>query len=629
MLFRSHALTAAQVRQFGFRFAADNRPGFEWSGSVKLNAAELDGKVDKAALPEVRDMRLNPVRPRVGERCEIAVELQGYIDNPFDPAEFKVDVKVQRPDGKVDEVAGFYYEGFVSEPEGLKERLIPQGRPEWRVRYLPRVQGAHSVKAVVSGRHGELSLPDLEFEAQPARSDYRGFVRVDPENPLYMEYENGDIFHGIGLNVRTPTDTRYLAMAPFSSWRDEGVDVYRRMFPKLAAAGVDTVEVWMSSWWLALEWINDAPGFHGVGYYNQYRAWLLDEIVRLAEKHDIYLILVLNNHGKFSSFIDKEWSRNPYNRQNGGWLTSPDHYFSDERARQAFRNTADYIVARWGYSPNMLCWKLFSEINLTGSSSNSYKQPFMINWHRDMSRYLKKIDPYNHMVTTHWSTNYHLINDAIAEIDTLDFLTTDAYDGSTRQIVDLFDGTVKYGTRKGKPALITEFGGSPMGDTLGTLKKQFHLSLWKGFFGEHAFAPMFWWFEIVEEQNLYTEYAAFAAVTEGVDRREMKRSGHRTADGQALLDILNSNDTILVWGWDQSYYYSRDENNRGPLIDDISIKIGGLVPDNYTIEIWDCYNDTPLEKRRLKVHRTDQKFNVQIPPFRRNFALKVTPSKDR
>ena len=47
---------------------------------------------------------------------------------------------------------------------------------------------------------------------------------------------------------------------------------------------------------------------------------MVESVLRLAEENDIYLIIVLNNHGKFGMTYDTEWARNPYNKELGGFL---------------------------------------------------------------------------------------------------------------------------------------------------------------------------------------------------------------------------------------------------------------------------------------------------------------------
>ena len=314
--------------------------------------------------------------PRRAIASEVTFRLGDDYRDPFS-RQRQAEAAITTPAGATETVRGFYYEGFLYHPQesDITRTLSPYGAPAFKVRYVPRVPGRHGVRVTATVEGRTLTPPPLEFVALPADADYRGFVRRDPKYPPYLMWDDGTHFWSQGLNVRSPFDTRYMQVVPYSRWRDEGLALYDRLFARYRENGVRVVEVWMSSWWLALEWINDAPGFHGVGYYNPYRAWMLDHILEEAEKSGVYVILVLNNHGKFGALNDTEWARNPYNRSNGGFLDSCEEYFTNDRARAAFRQTCDYIVARWSASPHLLMWKLFSEVDLTGTSYDFYTRP--------------------------------------------------------------------------------------------------------------------------------------------------------------------------------------------------------------------------------------------------------------
>ncbi len=618
-----HELTAGQVIEAGFCVVLpEGHPEFE--GKMELVEWQLLTPAESATPPQFRDLKLLPSHPQVGSMVEARLSVSAAYDNPFDREQVAVDAEVLRPDGRRETVAGFYYEGFLAEPNRPREILIPYGPPEFRLRYTPRIEGEHQVRLTVQTPGGKIEAPVFSFHAGPADKEYQGFIRIDPEKPLHLAHDHsGRIFDGIGLNIRTPDDLRYLSMRPASIWRDEGLEVYRRMFPRLAAAGVNVVEVWMSSWWLALEWINDAPGFHGVGYFNPYRAWKLDQLLRLAEEHGIYIILVLNNHGKFSTFCDREWERNPYNVANGGYLNSPDLYFSEERARRDFKRTADYIVARWGYSPNILMWKLFSEIDLTGTSSRVYQQPPMREWHREMSEYLKEIDPYDHLVSTHWSSNYTRINDPISRLPAIDVPTTDAYSGAPAQVLQFFEATMHYARQIGKPTIITEYGGPPGGDSAGVLSRQLRVGLWEGYFLESAITPMLWWFGFVDEHDLYDEFAALAAFVRGEDRRHLVSSSQQIAQNNLRVRILASANRALAWGYDQTYYASAQENLVPRTIDGVSLELEGMNRGEYSLEIWGGGRARPTMVKELSLSENDSKITVEVPPFQRDFALKI------
>ena len=444
-----NSLTTANLLEFGCILELDTGETTPYAATIRLENIRLLPPAATQPAQPVRDFSYQPRRPIIGERVEFTLRLAAWPAAPFDSSQTSLLATITTPAGQTETVRGFYYEDFLYNPEEWDKTrcLVPDGEPCFKVRYCPRLEGEHVARFLIEIDGQAYSVPETRFQVRTGPEDFRGFVHRDPKHDQFFAYDNGMPFWGLGINVRSPFDNRYREVAPYSTWEDQGLAAYDRLFRQYRECGINVVEVWMSSWWLALEWINDAPGFHGVGHYNQYRAWMLDHIVRLAEANNIYLILVINNHGKFGMTYDTEWARNPFNKANGGFLEKCEDYFTDGRARAATRQLLDYVVARWTASPNLLSWKLFTEVDLTGPSLEFYHDPSVAAWHREMGAYLKTIDLYQHPVNTHWMLSYQRINDAIATLPELDFISTDAYyslGGGTASLVKMLrDGAAE------------------------------------------------------------------------------------------------------------------------------------------------------------------------------------------
>ncbi len=627
-----HTLTPLQIREMGLKVVLPAGSRSRFQGVIRLRKVWLDAPVSLRTSLKITRFSYRPRSPRAGEICEFTLGLQARYSNPFDPAQVRVEARISGPDGTVELVRGFYYEGFTFPDGRLSMPLTPSGRPCFKVRYTPRRAGEHRVRITVVAGAGRGEIPEFVLQVAPPARDYAGFVRVDPKDKRFFSYETGRVFEGAGINVRSPFDTRYAGNAPYSTWRDRGLACYSDLFRKYRACGVNVVEVWMCSWWLALEWIPDRPGYHGVGYMNPYHAWMLDRIFQWARANDIYIILVFNNHGKFGMTFDREWARNPFNVKNGGFLDDCEKYFSDARAKAAFKRFCDYTVARWAANPNLLAWKLFTEIDLTGNSLAFYRQPVMSQWHKEMGDYLKGRDIYKHMITTHWMLSYRQINAEVADLPELDFLTTDAYyqKGATAELLELLRGSIRFQSEHKKPLLITEFGGSPYGEGMGNLIKQHHLGLWTGFFWGFPIPPMFWWFALIDEKDLYSEYAAFRKFTAGEDRRGMTATDSSLGDTGIHVNWLREADgKVLVWGYDERYYLAGEENLSPREVGDLKLPLANLAPGAYDVEFWDCRTGRLI--RRTTVVRQGDKAgaggapNLTVPPFRLDFALKLIP----
>ena len=119
-------------------------------------------------------------------------------------------------------------------------------------------------------------------------------------------------------------------------------------------------------------------------------------MLEAAEAHGIYVMLTIQNHGPFSLEENTQWADNPYNAENGGPLNHPLEFFTDDTARELFRQRLRYVVARWGWSTHLLAWELWNEINLVANALD----PDVVAWHQEMARELLALDPYDHMVST-------------------------------------------------------------------------------------------------------------------------------------------------------------------------------------------------------------------------------------
>ena len=589
--------------------------------------------LEQAVLPDTEPQQViqaefRPRQPKVGQPFSFQFQLKHWPEKPFLPSKTDLTATITTPTGENVSLPAFYAEDFLFDPTPREraKTLTPYAGYVFRATYTPVTAGKHTI-AVQGTVDGErIEIPAQEFLVPPpsSREPYKGIIQVGKQNPLFFEYADGTPFRGLGLNVRSPFDTRYMEVFKSSHWKDEGFAMFRRLFPKFAQNGINVVEVWMCSWWLALEWTHNAPGYNGIGTYNQYHAWLLDEIFRMAEKYDIYIILVLNNHGKVSEQFDCEWPYNPYNKENpGGYLDKCQEYFSNPRAIEDSKNILRYIAARWGQQPHLLAWKLFTEIDLTGPNLNWYKTTNdHVTWHKEMAHCLRQNDPMQHPITTHWMLNYMRLNKPLAEIPELDFLTTDIYyqSGGTKGMFDLLYGSAKASAKWGKPLLITEYGGSSYGDHEYNMIRQVPLGIWTGYFRKMPLPPMYWWFAAVDEFNLYNHYAALRKFGSTEDRRPMENSSCDYPEQRLHAEILSAPNRLLVYLTDTDYALSNEQSFDCRTVPEGTITLP--VKFNATVvEFWNPEDGSILSTEPITVENDE--ILLQLPAFQRAIALKI------
>ena len=66
-------------------------------------------------------------------------------------------------------------------------------------------------------------------------------------------------------------------------------------------------------------------------------------------------------------------------------------------ARALYQKRLRYLIGRYGYSPHLLAWEFFNEIDNVFGPLNGDD---VVAWHRQMGQWLHAHDPYGHLVTT-------------------------------------------------------------------------------------------------------------------------------------------------------------------------------------------------------------------------------------
>ena len=596
----------------------------------------------QATRPRLRVEGLHESARSVGlyERFEVTFAINRPVRNPFDPDHIRIDATVVDPTGRAIRVPAFYHQDFARRLAAGGEVLTPVGPGVWKVRFAPLTVGPHRYYLAVAHRPRadaepeELVTGTRSFTCVPSGSP--GFIRVSKKDPRYFEFSDGTWFYPIGHNLHSPSDDTPRAVKLQKAigaavLPDHGTFSYDRLFKKMAAHGENFAEVWMCAWWLGLEWVADWRHYGGLNRYNLLSAWRLDYVVDLARKHGLYLHLVIDNHGKCSTWCDPEWEDNPYARANGGFLDSPEHFFENERAKENYRKKLRYIIARWGHSTRIMGFELWSEVDLVGDSYDFHRIPAAarpkVQWHRDMADHLDRIDPWDHLVTTHFSTTYSRIRASLASIPGMDHITCDAYKFGRSDIISLVNSTARAFAYHGKPGMVTEYGGSPFGSSVAGLRADLHAGLWATYMTHTAGTPLLWWFQFIDADDLYWNYKALAAYHKGEDRRGKDLESGRVSVAPVSSGLrgisLQDQQTAYVWVYSRRAMNAMPRRDRAPLFENVVVSVSGLDPGEYHVEVWDCYKGGRITTLQRNV--AGSTLVVPLPKFRIDVALKVKP----
>ncbi len=398
-------------------------------------------------------------RPQEGgvyPMVEVSFEASDVRGNPFDPVENDIKVTIVRPDQRSIRLPAFY-----------------DGETTWKVRYRPDIAGRHTVGAV---SHNGKTMAVSKIEPREFTVSGRpgpGFVRVAPRQPARFIRSDGSAYYPIGMNV---------------AWGD-----VIPIITKLGQAGGNWARVWMCHWGGAnLDWVMNAKLESGTLDLNVAKRW--DEIVDAAEKAGVYLQVVLQHHGQYSTRVNPNWSENPWNKANGGFLSAPGEFFANPRAIALTQAKYRYIIARWGHSPNVMAWELFNEVEWTDAIANR-RADEVVRWHNAMAQYIRANDPYNHLVTTSSDLKIPGL------WQNMSYRQPHAYPTDALAVTAAFDHA-----KQDRPVFYGEIGPSGLKDD-GTF---LHRALWSSMASLTAGAAQYWAWDAVDASSWYDRFTRAA-----------------------------------------------------------------------------------------------------------------------
>jgi len=469
-----------------------------------------------AQAPVFNSVSPNTTTPALFDKFELDIHLTATFTNAYDYDHLNVKCIFNAPGGRKDTVDGFFMQDYILNTDGS---VTASGIGSFKVRYAPNETGTWSYTLSCKDTMGTTIQPSQNFLC--ISSPDPGFIRKNASN--YLNFDNGNQYIPIGENM---------------GWQDNNVVTdYTNWLNKLASNSGNFIRVWMSSWAFALEWKNGSNGFSGIKNYKQTSAYYLDWLLDYCKQKDVYVMLALNNHGQVSSTVNPEWVDNPYNFANGGPAMNTWDFFTNPVAKAFHKNRLRYILARWGYSKNIMCWELFNEVDWT-DNFNTYKDNVK-DWHLEMADYLKSKDVYKHLVTTSYANNAYDPNTWNGT--SIDFTQTHNYIGSPNLESALAGACSDYVAQYNKPTLDGEFGIDASNSSLSTIDPNgiyVHNSIWAtAFSGAMGTGMTWWWDTYVDPQNLYIHFKALSQfistlslVTDNYKKVTASSSGGGTSD---------------------------------------------------------------------------------------------------
>lgn len=444
-------------------------------GLITLSCSDKNETISVEVLTEVPD------EISQYDMVEISFQTNAEFNDPYSSSDIRLDGNIEGPNGnKI--VPAF----FVERSE--------DGNSIWKLRFTPRLPGDYKIVSNLKSSHGSATSSEVYFTS--VTSDKKGFLQL-PENgsQYYLEFDSGEKFRGVGTNY---------------AWEDQPWDgetpfYYPDYFKTLNDAGANIIRKWMNPWSLPLIWTqpdNENLYSDEVEYkFNRSAIERTDLMFKEALSNDIYIILVLDYHGNLQTEPDywggnNYWKNHPDNKLNGGTAESPAEFFTNESAIENYKDRLRFIIARWGAFTNLATIELWNEVD-NAVENEGIPESSIVEWHDEIGAYLKKINPYPHLVST--SVSHRHIPDLFAAKG-IDYTHIHIY-GNTAGIPSVMDSVR---TLYQKPVVVGEVGYDwrrPEPDQVAEFNKDLFNSYWNTLLEPTPIYPMPWWWEFFYEET--------------------------------------------------------------------------------------------------------------------------------
>ena len=460
--------------------------------AISMISGNAKAQTTRAALP------VNQQGARAYNKIEVAFDWPDFTGDPFDYLAHDVRVRVAAPGGAIVSLPAFF-----------------DGGTQWRARHTPKTPGTYKIVGVFdNGRKLDLSAQPQRFKVGKADALNGVWVRVDSKNARRFSLADGQRFYPFGIN---------------QAWVGGDQKGYEEKFAQLQKSGLNWSRIWMNHWdGKNLDW--PAGGKIRIGDIDLKAARTWDNIVASADRHDVYVQMAIQHHGQYSLKVNPNWGENPWNVANGGFLQTPNEFFTDARARELTRRKLRYIVARYGYSPHVMAWELWNEVQFTAAAQDG-KWDAVAAWHREMADFLRAQDIYDHLVTT----SSEIPPEVFAPVD---YYQRHAYPINLIPVLSArhFDGK----EWPVKPEFVGEFGPDNTKDRPD--EWTMHAGVWAGLMSDAAGAAQYWEGDRVERDNYYFHFASASALLKqsdfnAQDQRQMVRRVGVAIDTPARTDL--------------------------------------------------------------------------------------------
>jgi hypothetical protein len=581
-----------------------------------------------SSQPNVSNVQLNS-SGIVHDKFIIKFDLNQY-QNPYDPDEIHVEVRFISPSGKLIKQNAFYYEGFDKLDGGVfngpnhqfadlsgsnTEILIKNGIKHWECRFTPEEGGTWQYQIVANDANGLELYPHNEYEEfEVSEGNNKGFITM--ANKRYLKYTTGELYYPIGVTYP------WFGRNGFRGDKEYGTNEMKFAIDQMVNNGIDVFRFHINN--------NESVALIGYDFnqqknfckhYNQESTWQLDWIIDYAKFKGVNIIITLMSHGglgddgNISGYMDQNGVVTNYDTinlqgqaihgySNGAWslynpynanisldkepqfpdskldVANAYEWYSNLNSKREFKKMLTYVQARWGYATNIMAWELFDEADRVDAKNKNNSHPnyvlkpagfesTIVTWHDEMVKHLRKIDNYEHLITTGYADLIHSTVGPVYEM--MDFtqihdyshyqdLNNPIYAHPLGNVEELYyDRSNQYLDDYDKPHIYAEYGwvkdiyyeGHDI--TMYNLHNTFWSSMHNGSFG----AGFVWSQFEVNRYGASDAYNGISKYVKELPRLTDQHTPHEFATETFRGNYIKDNNADEFYGWiqDQNYSY--------------------------------------------------------------------------
>ena len=174
------------------------------------------------------------------------------------------------------------------------------------------------------------------------------------------------------------------------------------------------------------------------------------------------------------------------------------------------------------------------------------------------------------------------------------------------------------------------------------LTRELHAALWSSAAMPLSGTPLFWWWQLIEECNLYGEYKAIAAFRQGMDPRNpavrpatpaLRFAGSTEGSTSNRVQAAGMSSETNAIGWiyvtaafGQNVPLEREDDAAARTVSRLQAVLRDFADGVYRVEFVDTTTGQAI--KRADVRASDGELVLDVPGFARDIAYRVTPVAD-